>query len=815
MDKFIRRTLEYLAHKFSRNPLAQTVGGTAEGEDNRDPKFQELMCEAGSEGIVLLENNGILPLEENKCVSVFGRVAHNYMYCGYGSGGDVRTNTCTNLIEGLRQSNHIKINEDLAKIYKDFAESKKGYIDDQVWGRWPRYYKEMPLTKDIVAKAKECSDTAIVVIGRAAGEDRENILDKGGFYLLKEEFTMLDLVTDRFDNVIVIINAGNVVDLSWTEQYKNKISALLYAWQGGEQSGPQIANILSGKVNPSGKLTDTIAKNYEDYISSKNFGDKKANIYFEDIFVGYRYFETFAKDKVMYPFGYGLSYTDFDISASEFDVKKDTITINATIKNTGKLAGKEAVCVYVVKPDADLPQSAIDLVDFEKTDVINPGEEQIITFKINENQITSFDDVGKTAFKNSFILCKGTYEFYIGTSVRDITKAGEFVQAETAKVKHVEPVLPLENPITRLSYKKQNDILQESTEQVNPETPILKQRILNNLPKAISQTKKNYNFKQVLDNEISLEDFVASLSIEELEDLSRGEGMMHSPLGMEGNAGAYGGISKTLQEKGIPAVITADGPAGLRLKRYGSLLPCGTQLACTFNKKLIQKLFEELGKEMAAYGVDVILSPGMNIHRNPLGGRNFEYYSEDPVVSGKIASSAVQGIQTNGFSACPKHFAFNNQETGRNNNNSILSERAMREIYLKGFEICVKESNPKNLMVAYNKGNGVWCHYSYDLAQRVLRDEWGYEGLVITDWWMQPSASQEFPQMKDNAYRVRGSVDVLMPGGKHFYDHSKASDSTLIATYGQKEGITLGEMQRTAIRVLKVCKEKLQNTPKK
>ncbi len=810
MDKFIRRTLEYLVHKFSRNPLAQTVGGTAEGEDNRDPNFKELMCQAGSEGIVLLENNGILPLEENKCVSVFGRVAHNYMYCGYGSGGDVRTNTCTSLIEGLRQSNTIKINEELAKFYADFATSKKGYIDDQVWGHWPRYYKEAKLTKSIVEHAKEFSDTAIVVIGRAAGEDRENILKAGGFYLLKEEFEMLDVVTKTFDKVIIIINAGNVIDLSWTEKYKDKISALLYAWQGGEQSGPQIAKILSGEINPSGKLTDTIAKNYKDYISSKNFGDQDANIYFEDIFVGYRYFETFAKDKVLYPFGHGLSYTNFEITPANFEIKNGNISITVTVKNTGKFAGKEAVCLYVSKPDSELPQSAIDLVDFEKTDLINPGEEQIIAFEINENQLTSFDDVGKTPFKNSFVLCKGTYEFYIGTSVRKTTKAGVFTQHETTQVKHVGSTLPLQNEITRLSYTKNNGVMQETTEIVKTELATLKQRILDNLPKDIPQTQNNYTFKQVLDNEITIEDFVTSLSIEELEDLSRGEGMMHSPLGMDGNAGAYGGISKKLQDKGIPAIITADGPAGLRLKRYGSLLPCGTQLACTFNKKLIQELFETLGKEIAAYGVDVILSPGMNIHRNPLGGRNFEYYSEDPIVSGKIASAAVKGLQTYGFSACPKHFAFNNQETGRNRNDSILSERAMREIYLKGFEICVKESNPKNLMVAYNKGNGVWCHYSYDLAQKILRDEWGYEGLVITDWWMQSSKSQEFPQMKNNAYRVRGSVDVLMPGGKHFFDHSKESDGTLIETYGQNEGITLGEMQRTAIRVLKVCKDKLR-----
>ncbi len=810
MNNAFTKAIQIIARKMNRNPLAQTVGGTAGGEDLRNPELLELMCEAGSEGIVLLENNGILPLANKSKINIFGRVSHKYMYCGYGSGGDVRTNRCVNLIDGLRQSNCFEINEELTTLYSDFANTRKGHIDDQIWGNWPRYYTECPLTKDIVSKAKKFSDTAIIVIGRAAGEDRENILKKGGYYLLKEEYEMLDLITAEFEKVIIIINAGNVIDLSWTEKYKKNISALLYAWQGGEQSGPQIADILSGKTNPSGRLTDTIARNYSDYISSKNFGNKKANTYFEDIFVGYRYFETFAKDKVLYPFGYGLSYTNFEITTESFEIRDSVILVTAKVKNTGIRAGKETICLYVSKPDLELNQSAIELVDFDKTKLLEPNKEERIQFVLDEKALCSFDDSGKTPFKNSLILCKGMYEIYIGTSVREVTKAGVFLQDSTKQIQKFDTILPLERPITRLAYTKKGNNFTQTTEIVKPENRVLKERILDNLPKEIPQANSTYTFDQVVKNDITLDDFVATLSIEELEDLSRGEGPMHSPLGMEGNAGAYGGISKKLQDKKIPAIITADGPAGLRLKRYASLLPCGTQLACTFNKKLVEKLFIALGKEITAYGVDVILSPGMNIHRNPLGGRNFEYYSEDPVVSGKIASSAVKGIQTHGFSACPKHFAFNNQEVGRNRNNSILSERAMREIYLRGFEICIKESNPKNVMTAYNKGNGVWCHYSYDLAQKVLREEWGYKGLVITDWWMQSSKSQEFPQLKDNAYRIRASVDVVMPGSTSIFDLSKESDGTLIETYGKPDGITLGELQRSAIRVLETCLAKMK-----
>ena len=278
--------------------------------------------------------------------------------------------------------------------------------------------------------------------------------------------------------------------------------------------------------------------------------------------------------------------------------------------------------------------------------------------------------------------------------------------------------------------------------------------------------------------------------------------MMGSSLGVAGNAGAFGGVIESLRKKGVPPIITSDGPAGLRLKKYCALQPCGTALACTWNTDLIEALSAKVGEEMIHYDVDVQLAPGMNVHRNPLCGRNFEYFSEDPLLSGKMAAATVRGVQSKGRAACPKHFACNNQETNRNRNDSRVSERALREIYLRNFEIVVKEAKPLTIMTSYNKVNGVWSHYNYDLVTTVLRGEWAYTGCVITDWWMQKSKSPEFPKLKNNAYRVCAQVDVLMPGDIGHIAKEYKSDGSLLEALGQADGITRAELQRTARSVL-------------
>ena len=298
---------------------------------------------------------------------------------------------------------------------------------------------------------------------------------------------------------------------------------------------------------------------------------------------------------------------------------------------------------------------------------------------------------------------------------------------------------------------------------------------------------------------VPLRAFVAQLSFDELEAVSRGDYKMNSPLGPEGNAGAFGGVLPSLNKKGVPPVITTDGPSGIRLKRASSLVPIGTLLACTFDEALVSEVYAGVGGEMKERGSDVLLAPGMNIQRSPLCGRNFEYYSEDPVLSGKIAAAAVRGIQSAGVSACPKHFACNNQEFNRNNHDARVSERALREIYLKGFEICVREANPHCIMTSYNKVNGVWAHYHFELVRGILRGEWGFGGCVMTDWWMKSARCPEDPRLKDNAYRIRAGVNVLMPGGDYF---GKCKPDGTVRAALKKGGLTMAELRRNAEEVL-------------
>jgi beta-glucosidase len=338
----------------------------------------------------------------------------------------------------------------------------------------------------------------------------------------------------------------------------------------------------------------------------------------------------------------------------------------------------------------------------------------------------------------------------------------------------------------------------------SPRTRDLKQRILQQLPEAIPLTgDRGWKLEDVKKGTISLDTFLAQLDETDLEAISRGAYVMEHPLGARGNAGIFGGVTESLRRKGIPPVTTTDGPSGIRLYDSSSLLPIGTLLGCSFDTELVERLYAAVGQEMRLRGSDVLLAPGMNIHRNPLCGRNFEYFSEDPYLTGRMAAAVVRGVQSQGLSACPKHFACNNQEVNRKRNDSVVSERALREIYLKGFEICVKKAYPKNLMTSYNKINGVWGHYHYDLVKTILRDEWGYAGNVMTDWWMQYAPSPEFPELRGNAYRIRSRVDVLMPGGRRPGDKREKPDGTLLATYKKENGITLGEMQEAARNVLR------------
>lgn len=780
----INGTIQKIIDKLSGSGVMQDEN-TVDGKKFIFPDMPEAALKAAEEGTVLLKNNGALPLNKEDSVSVFGRCQIDYFYVGYGSGGDVNQPYEVNLIDGLK-NNNVKINEKLLNIYSNWC--KNNPINHGYWGHWPMNYPEMELTDSIVNNAAKESQTAIIILGRAAGEDRENKLEKGSYYLTDTEINMLDLVTSAFKKVIVIMNCGNIVDMEWVRKYGDSINALVYAWQCGMESGNALANILTGKTNPSGKLTDTIAVNYNDYPSSKNFGNADFNNYTEDIFIGYRYFETFDKSKVLFPFGFGLSYTDFEITVDNFTYDSK-IKLTATVKNIGNIAGKEVLQLYVQCPDGKLKKSKKSLVSFAKTKNLAPNESESIDFELSLYDLSSYDES-----ISSYIIEKGEYTFYIGNSVDADLVAGT-VELDEQVIEKLKPVCPVQNPfqiITGETLKKGKAVLRE--------------RIIENLPDEIGfKGDKGFKLSDVKSGKITLEEFISQLNDKELEALTRGQGKMDSELGVIGNAGAFCGIIPSLRDKGVPPIITTDGPAGVRIRKYTSLIPCGTALACSWNTALVEELAAVMGKELKFHKSDVLLAPGMNIHRNVLCGRNFEYFSEDPLISGKMAAAFVRGIQSAGVSACPKHFACNNQEFKRTKNDSRLSERALREIYLKCFEICVKESEPLNIMTSYNKINGVWSHYNYDLVTTVLRGEWGYTGNVMTDWWMQKSPSPEFPEIKDNAYRVRAQVDVLMPGGFRHIEKKYKSDGSLLKTLGKKDGITRGELERNAKNVLNLA----------
>ena len=802
--KTFRKIARFVVDKAMGNGLMQEET-QASGQAALPPQTAALLRQAAADGIVLLKNDGVLPLRRGARVAVFGRCQFDYFYVGYGSGGDVhppyRVSPAEAIAEAVADGRLVQ-NADLLQAYRRWRAEPDNAPDDGWWGHWPMHYPEMPVSRVLAESAARASEVALVILGRAAGEDRENKTEKGSYYLTDEERAMLDAVTAAFRKTVVVLDCGNIVDLSVLCRYGDKLSALVYAWQGGMESGHALVDVLTGIVNPSGRLADTIAVRYGDYPSAYSFGGKKYNDYEEDIFVGYRYFETFARDRVLFPFGFGLSYTTFEMQADSFRRDGGAFTVAVRVQNTGPAAGREVAQLYVRPPQGSLGKPSLVLVAFAKTPLLQPGESCLLMLHCTDYDFASFDDTGAAGSRGSYLLEAGEYAFCLGPDARAAKPIGEYIVQETEILVDLRPVCGVRESFLRMVAKNGRAV----REAVPVVTIELKERILSELPPAVGFVgDRGILLLDVKEGRASLEDFLSQLTDRELEALTRGYGCMGAPQGVAGNAGAYGGILPSLAAKGIPPVVTTDGPAGIRVNRYASLLPCGTALACTWDAPLVEAVYAAVGEEMARIGSNVLLAPGMNIHRNPLCGRNFEYFSEDPLLTGKMAAAAVRGIQSRSGIACPKHFAANNQEKNRNRNDSRISERALREIYLKGFEICVREGQPHNIMTSYNKINGVWSHYNYDLATTVLREEWGFDGAVITDWWMRKSASPEFPALKDNAYRVRAQVDVLMPGNMGYLGRKYKSDGSLLRTLGRPGGITRGELERAAANTLRVA----------
>ncbi|MFC3748075.1 glycoside hydrolase family 3 C-terminal domain-containing protein [Paenibacillus sp. GCM10012306] len=783
------------------------------------PGLADVSREVAAEGIVLLQNpkyrlpvnlnEQVLPIQKSENVSVFGRIQASYYKSGTGSGGAVRVDYVNGILEGLRNNPSLKLNEDLVKIYAEWIKTHPFNNGGGGWAAEPWSQAEMPLTDDIVNTAKAKSDAAVVIIGRTAGEDKDNTDVEGAYRLTSIEVDMLNKVYAKFDRVAIVLNVANVIDMSWATNYPN--AAILYAWQGGMEGGSAVADVLTGDVTPSGKLSDTIAAKLADYPSTANFGSKTENLYKEDIYVGYRYFETFALEKVLYPFGFGLSYTDFKLTTNSVKVDDKEVAVNVTVQNTGKVEGKEVVQIYYGAPQGKLGKPTKELAAFAKTRLLQPGESQTLTLTYDTKDMASYDDSGITGHDSSYVLEAGDYNIYVGNNVRDSKKVNTYTLNELKVVETLQEALAPTKDFDRIKpgTPKGDGTFTTVNEKVPTRSINLEERIKQNLPAAIPQSgDKGYTLLDVYNKKVTMDQFIAQFSNNDLGSIILGEGMS-SPKVTAGTASAFGGVTKNLLKLGLPIDSSADGPSGIRMEtnaQKATSIPNGTMLACTWNTELNERLFDLLGKEMLLNNIDTLLGPGINIHRSPLNGRNFEYFSEDPLLTGAMAIAQTRGLQKNGTAPTLKHFAANNQETDRHLVNARVSERALREIYLKGYEMAVKSGKARSIMTSYGPVNGTWAASNYDLNTTILRGEWGFDGIVMTDWWAKTSEDQGF-YATSNRYdetngkaMVRAQNDLYMVIPNDYAETQRNRNNSTFNTMTAlgNGSLTLGELQRSA-----------------
>ena len=762
--------------------------------------YEKTAREMVAEGLVLLKNdNKALPLKQGETVSVFGRMQNHYYKSGTGSGGMVNVAKVVGILDALNECKDVNVNQKLAETYA--AWDKEHPVELGLgWGQEPWSQAEMPVTEELVQEAAGESDSAIVIIARTAGEDKDNTLEKGAFMLTDIETDMLRLVRENFQKMVVLLNVGGLIDMSFLDTISP--DACMYVWQGGMVGGYGVVDVLVGDVSPSGKLTDTIAYDIKDYPAYDNFGGEERNFYAEDIYVGYRYFETFAKDKVRYPFGYGLSYTDFKIGVkhASLDFEKGVANICVKVTNTGKRLGKEVVQVYGEMPQGRLGKPSRVLIDFAKTKELVPGLSDELKFEIPLDRMASFDDSGATGHRNCYVLEAGDYTIHVGNSIRNTTECLFFELAETVELQKLQEALAPYEKFDRMKpFCDENGMMLIEYEETPLVTVDMYDRREQELPEEIPVTgDKGITLLDVREGKATMDEFIAQFDDEDLACFVRGEGM-GSSLVTAGTASAFAGVSPNLIAHKIPSVCCDDGPSGMRLdsgmKAFS--LPNGTLCGCSFNKELNTRLYALLGLEMTANKVEVLLGPGMNIHRHPLNGRNFEYFSEDPYLTGSIATAQLEGLKSSGVSGTIKHFCGNNQEYHRHTMDSVISQRALREIYLKGFEIAVKSGYADSVMTTYGLVNGLYTAGSYDLNTTILRNEWGFTGVVMTDWWASINRRGVEPDANDFATMIQAQNDMYMccPDGSK----NMGGDNVIEALHDGR--ILRAELQRIAKNV--------------
>ncbi|NCC43742.1 MAG: beta-glucosidase [Clostridia bacterium] len=787
----------------------RTFSGTQDSSVSaREIKNREIARQAAAEGIVLMKNEGVLPLKKAGKVALFGSGAGRTIKGGTGS-GDVNEREVVSIYQGLMNAG-IEVTskswvEEFEDIYKQSRLDWKEAIMKAAEGTKPveffqiyaSHAYEMPSGRTIEESDFGGAKTAIYVVSRIAGEGADRFDKAGDYYLTEHEKEDLDIISKQCDDVIVILNVGAQVDLNDILAVKN-VKAILNIVQPGMEGGNALADVLTGVVTPSGKLTDTWAKNYEDFPNSKTFSHNNGNIetekYEEGIYVGYRYFDSFGVE-VQYPFGYGLSYTDFAVKTNATSADSKGVTVDVTVTNTGKtFAGKEVVQIYAACPQGNLPKEQKRLCAFAKTGLLQPGESESMKITFPAKMLASFDEKA-----SAWVVEKGLYGILVGNSSEANTLSSVLEVKEDTVIEEVKHICPLQDELEEIV--RPDSLMSEWEAAWHKEAEEKKLAVVLFASEMDSKERIAANEYEKMAEELTdklTDDEMISMVIGEI---SKGQ---EAALGSAGIMvpGAAGETSGVLEEKwDVPGISMADGPAGLRLIKkydidksngqilsngllsaleggffaegmesdvtdidtyyqYCTAIPVGTLLAQTWNVDLIENVGQAVAVEMQEFGVAWWLAPGMNIHRNPLCGRNFEYYSEDPLVSGMMAAAMTRGVQSvGGVGTTIKHFAGNNQEDNRMSSNSIMSERTLRELYLRGFEIAVKTSQPMAIMTSYNRINGVHAANCKDTCTVAAREEWDFQGIIMTDW------TTTTEQGGSSSWQcVAAGNDLIMPG---------------------------------------------------
>lgn len=740
--------------------------------------------EAEAQGIVLLKNDDdFLPLNGRK-LNIFG-TGSVYPFMGGAGSGAITSDDPVTFYEALDEEG-IEYNRELRELYEaNIGTNKMPRTDNTVINNLLQValsidsLKEMPvkkLTDKIMKNAVEFSDTALVMISRTSAEGSDLGFDT--LRLNDTEKELVELVTEKFENVIVLFNIGNVMQMDWLEKY-DSIKAAAIVWIPGEFGFISVAQMLTGKVNPSGRLADTISFDVEDHPSGEVFGSysyaddsgKHFVEYQEGIYVGYRYFETFCPEKVMYPFGYGLSYTGFEKTVTSKSFDSDEISVSVNVRNTGNTAGRDTVQIYYSAPyeEGGTEKSAICLGSFAKTGIIEPGASETVTVTFNTDDMASYDRVNEKAW----VLSAGEYRIILGENARD--RLDEFTYSvREDKVINTDSVT--ESPITNLFDDSYSGFTVLSRADHDGTYPEYRERTQNeavinsdSLPEPVTEGtapktgvkyEETITLQDVYEDESLWDAFLDQLTLDEM-----------ALLVCDGGYGTAG-----IERLGIPATMDNDGPSsikgrnGLLYRDSGAAFPCETAIACSWNVEVAYNIGVAFGLEAEDIGTDILYAPAVNIHRNPRGGRNFEYFSEDPVISGKMAAAIINGCSSEDLVVTIKHFALNDQETHRNGVYTWADEQTMREIYLKAFEIAIKESECDGVMSAYNRIGADWCGGKSALLIDLLRKEWGFTGFVVSDFTSNITGSGYMSPVlgvyNGNDTILTGIKGVFLPGHK-------------------------------------------------